>query len=456
MDVKKKLWIVALAGVLPWAGAHAQSAAELQKEIQALKAQLQTLQQKVEAISAQPDVTPLSQQVNRLEQRLDLGEDNTEKSGFKGLKINGVIEATYKRNNIDASHEFAAGAGYAQREFGMIQITKESQDGEGVDWTLRLLPGGDTQVQEASLSIPLNKNTRIIAGLIPDFQGYEYIFPNANPTLGNQLITHNALYDLAGATAYTGVGMAYSLGGGKYAFKWVVGNADGYNDNNTSAAAFTPNAVGGAAFNVATSMSKTVILAYRGDWYVNDTSYIGLSGLHGSGSRRFNIMAADGGITRGDWQINGQLTVGQMDRAAANGQSASWQGLSALIGFKVVPRLQLLARADYLMNGEHGGGTYADFGGAGWSCSTACISNGLGPERDSAGNFSLDADGVYGTKGANLMRITVGTNFQINSTTQWKTEFRLDQSSGYNFTSADSVTPRKDKQSMATSLVLSF
>lgn len=38
MNLKKKLWIVALAGVLPWAGAHAQSAAELQKEIQALKA----------------------------------------------------------------------------------------------------------------------------------------------------------------------------------------------------------------------------------------------------------------------------------------------------------------------------------------------------------------------------------------------------------------------------------
>ena len=218
MNLKKKLWIVALAGVLPWAGAHAQSVADLQKEIQALRAQLQTLQQKVEAISAQPEATPLAQQVNRLEQRLDLGEDDTEQSGFKGLKINGVIEAAYKRNNIDASHEFAAGAGYGAGEFGMIQITKESQDGEGVDWTLRLLPGGDPLVHEASLSIPLNKNSRIIAGLIPDFQGYEYIFPNANPTLGNQLITHNALYDLAGATAYTGVGMADSLGGGKYAF----------------------------------------------------------------------------------------------------------------------------------------------------------------------------------------------------------------------------------------------
>jgi hypothetical protein len=474
MNLKKKLWIVALAGVLPWAGAHAQSAAELQKEIQALKAQLQTLQQKVDAISAQPSVTPLSQQVNRLEQRLDLGEDDNEKSGFKGMKINGVIEAAYKRNNIDASHEFGASAGYGAGEFAMVQITKESQDGEGVDWTLRLLPGGDPLVQEASLSIPLNKTSRIIAGLIPDFQGYEYIFPNANSTLGNQLITHNALYDLAGATAYTGVGMAYTLGGGNYALKWVMGNADVASDAGAtwdpvpkertgflrakvdSGVEVTPDTATQAdQIYPAGSTAKTTIFAYRGDWYVNDTTFVGLSGLHGLGNRVFDIMAVDGGITRGDWQLNGQVTIGRMDRAAANGSGTSWQGISGLVGYKVVPRLQLLARADYLMNSENGGGTYVDNGGWGFGCPTDCKSNGLGPERKEDGSFDIDANGVA-TTGASLMRFTIGTNYQVNSTTQWKTEFRLDQSSGYNFMSADTVTPRKDKQSMATSLVLSF
>jgi len=459
MNLKKKLWIVALAGVLPWAGAHAQSAAELQKEIQALKAQLQTLQQKVEAISAQPDVTPLSQQVNRLEQRLDLGEDDNEKSGFKGMKINGVIEATYKRNNIDASHEFGAGAGYGAGEFGMIQITKESQDGEGVDWTLRLMPGGDPWVQEASLSIPLNKSTRIIAGLIPDFQGYEYIFPNANPTLGNQLITHNALYDLAGATAYTGIGMAHTLGGGKYAFKWVVGNADTSSDSSditsdNSSRIARPfydfeNLKNDVQYFTATENNvKTVIFAYRGDWYIDETRYIGFSGLHGFGNRNFNIMAVDGGITRGDWQINGQLTMGKMDKAAANGERALWSGVSGLIGYKLTPRFQLLARADYLLNSANGGGTYlyASMDGT----------TGLGPERDADGNFSYDPTTGLGTKGADLIRYTMGTNFQINSSTQWKTEYRSDQSTGYNFTSSDGGTMRKDKQSVATSLVLSF
>lgn len=453
MNLKKKLWILALAGVLPWAGAHAQSVSDLQKEIEALKAQLQTLQKKVEAISAQTEATPLAQQVNRLEQRLDLGEDETEKSGFKGLKVNGVIEAAYMRNSNSASNEFSASAGYAVGEFGMVQITKESQDGEGVDWTLRLLPGGDPLVHEASLSIPLNKTTRLIAGLMPDFQGYEFAFPNADPTLGNQLISHNALYDLAGATSYTGAGLAYTLGGGKYALKWVVGNADSAADDNnvTRSVAWLDNGAGLTApadISVAQSTAKTVILAARGDWYVNDTTYLGLSFLHGAGNRVFDIMAIDGGITRGDWQFNGQFTVGRMDRAAANGRGTSWQGVSGLVGYKIVPRLQLLARADYLMNSENGGGTYYDNGGVN--------GYGLGPERAADGSFAIDADTGLATKGANLARLTFGTNYQVNAATQWKIEFRLDQSSGYNFMDTDMVTPRKDKQSMATSLVLSF
>jgi len=453
MNLKKKLWIVALAGVLPWAGAHAQSVADLKKEIEALKAQLQTLQQKVEAISAQPEATPLAQQVNRLEQRLDLGEDEKEKSGFKGLKINGVIEAAYKRNNIDASHEFSASAGYGAGELGMIQITKESQDGEGVDWTLRLLPGGSPLVHEASLSIPLNKETRIIAGLMPDFQGYEMPFANTNATLGNQLISHNALYDLAGATTYAGAGMAYTLKNGTYAFKWLVGNADSAADDSsvTRAPAWADTGAGLTApadISAAQSKAKTLVFAYRGDWFIDETKYIGLSGLHGTGNRSFNVMAVDGGITRGDWQLNGQVTIGQMERAAANGSGTSWQGVSGLVGYKIVPRLQLLARADYLMNSENGGGTYYDIGGT--------VGNGLGPEKAADGTFAVDPDTGLATKGANLMRLTMGTNYQINSSTQWKTEFRLDQSSGYNFLSADGLTPRKDKQSMATSLVLSF
>ncbi len=60
-----------------------------------------------------------------------------------------------------------------------------------------------------------------------------------------------------------------------------------------------------------------------------------------------------------------------------------------------------------------------------------------------------------GTKGANLMRLTFGAHYQVNSTTQWKAEYRSNQSSGYNFVNSNG-SYSKDKQSMATSLVLSF
>jgi Putative beta-barrel porin-2, OmpL-like. bbp2 len=439
MSFQRKLIVVALACAMPWVSAQAQSVNDLKKEIEALKAQLQTLTNKVETMgSSQGDNSALVQQVSRIEQKQELASDDQEKSGFKGLKINGTIEAAFKYDDINRSHDFSSSAGYAD-EAAMLQFTKESQDGEGVDWTLRLLPGSATPVHEASLSIPLNKENRIIGGLIPDYQGYEYVFSNANPTMGNQLITHNALFDVAGPTTYAGVGMSHTFSGGTYALKWIVGNIDPANDP-TDPAEFTP---------AANSGTKSVGFAARGDWFINEFSYLGVSFAHGSVNRNFNILAIDGGYTHGDWAFNGQLTTGTQRNAAANGDDAAWTGVSGLVSYKLTPRLQLLARADYVENRKNGGGTYAFGGGADVDGNYAGNPYGLGPERD--------ADGVIndGTLGANLTRLSLGTNYQINANTQWKAEYRLDQSSGYNFQDVDG-TYHQTKNTLATSLVLSF
>jgi len=437
MRFPKKLIVVALAAALPCMGAHAQSTADLKKEIEVLRAQLQVLTQKIEAISVQPDMTALTQQVNRLEQKQDLAADDKDKSGFGGLKVSGTIEASYRSDDLGKDHVFGAGSGYTDSGagVGMIQFTKESQDGEGIDWTLRLLPGSTSYaVHEASLSIPINKENRIIAGLIPDFQGYEYSFPNANPTLGNQLISHNALYDLAGASFYSGLGMSHTFKNGMYAFKWLVGNIDPGSDDPAVTAA-------------ANSTKKSVGVAFRGDWFIDEYTSVGLSGAAAASNRNFSIMAIDGGYSRGNWQFNGQLTAGTMRAAAANGLDANWTGVSGLVGYKVVPRLQLLARLDYMDNRSNGGGTYVDFqGGGGY---------GLGPEKDSLGNTEMDPNTGLATTGANLTRLTLGTNYQINANTQWKTEIRLDQSSGYNFTDADGNLT-KTRTSFGTAFVLSF
>jgi len=446
MSFQRKLIVVALASALPWASALAQSAADLQKEITALKAQLQSLQQKVEAMSTKTDNAPLSQQVNRLEQRLDLAEDDSEKAGFKGLKISGTIEVGYATNNGTADQVFGATSGSTTDDksyagVGMLQITKDSQ-GDGVDWTLRLLPGAEVanMVHEASLSIPLDKSNRLIGGLIPDYQGYEYVFPHANPAMGNQLISHNALYDYAGATQYAGVGMAHNFGGSTYALKWLVGNVDASIDTGNDVTA--PNAFSNG------STARSVALAYRADWFINEFSYIGLSGLHGSVNRNFRVMAIDGGYTHGDWQFNGQLTSGWMRNAASNLDDAEWTGLSALMGYKLTPRLQLLARADYIKNDKNGGGTYVTTNPT--TGTIDATANGLGPIRESDGTTILDAN-----SGANLTRLTLGTNYQINSNTQWKTEYRVDQSTGYNFVDSNGV-PTRNRTRIGTSLVLSF
>jgi hypothetical protein len=184
-----------------------------------------------------------------------------------------------------------------------------------------------------------------------------------------------------------------------------------------------------------------VALAYRGDWFINEYSYIGFSGLHGSVNRNFSVMAFDGGYTRGDWAFNGQLSFGSQRNAATNGDDAAWTGISALVGYKLTPRLQLLARADMIENRKNGGGTYAYNAGSN--------DIGLGVEADETGT-AIDAN-----VGANLTRMSLGTNYQINANTQWKLEYRLDQSTGYNFKDLEGVFTRT-KKFIGTSVVLSF
>jgi hypothetical protein len=435
MSFERKWLVVALASVLPWASAQAQSAADLQKEISALRAQLQSLQQKVESLNTSPEPSAaIAQQVNRMELRADQASDDSEKSGFKGLKFSGTIEAALKYDDLKREHAFGSSAGNSD-EFGVLQFTKESQDGEGVDWTLRLAPGATAPVHEASISVPLSKANRIIGGLIPDWQGYEFYFANANATLGNQLISHNALFDLTGATAYAGLGMSHSLDNGKYFVKWLVGNMDAKTSDTT------PTLTTATSSSANASNTRSVGLAYRGDWFFNEYSYIGFSGLHGSVNRNFSVMAFDGGYTRGDWAFNGQLSFGSQRNAASNGDDAAWTGISAMAGYKMTPRLQLLARADMIENRKNGGGTYAYNAGSN--------DIGLGVEATDTG-APIDAN-----VGANLTRVSLGTNYQINANTQWKFEYRFDQSTGYNFKDLDGVFTRT-KKFIGTSMVLSF
>ena len=429
MSLQRKLLVIALASVMPLASAQAQSAADLQRDIAALKAQLQALQQKVEALTAAAPATApaIAQQVTRIEQKQDLADDALAESGLKGLKFKGVAEAAFTYDSSTGANTFAARDGVGGAGNAMLELTKETEEGEGVNWTLRLTPGGSTLVQEATVSVGVGRGMRLFGGVIPDYQGYEALFAHQN-----LLVSHNALYDLAGPTGYTGFGLTHELGK-NLALKWMVGNIDGSLDADVSP-------------------KPTVGLAYRFDWTLSEYSYLGLSGAHASSTRSFDVMALDAGFSRGDWQLNGQVTLGQLKEGAYAGGDASWSGLSGLVGYKLTPRLQLLARADYIENRKNGGGTYVanylnnplDALGTGATAGT-----GLGPEMDSDGLI------VDPTVGANLTRLSLGTNYLLNATTLWKTEVRFDQSSGYNFTD-DMGDFKRDKTTIGTYLVVSF
>jgi hypothetical protein len=238
--------------------------------------------------------------------------------------------------------------------------------------------------------------------------------------------------------------MSHSLGGGAYALKWIVGNIDSAYDDST----LNKTDLNGNTIQAVNGSQRSVGFAARGDWFINEFSYVGVSVAHGSVNRNFDLVAIDGGYTHGDWAFNGQLNVGSQSRAAANGEEASWAGVSGLVSYKVNPRLQLLARADYIDNSKNGGGTYA------YNAGDTAV--GLGPELDSTGaTIAVDPNTLLPTTGANLTRLSLGTNYQINANTQWKVEYRLDQSSGYNFVDADGLY-QKTKNTLATSFVVAF
>ena len=419
MKLNRKLLVVAMACAMPCMSALAQSPADLQKEIELLKAQLKVLSEKIETLSSKaPAVEP--QEFNRLVQKMDLMEEDASKAGFKGLKIKGTMEVVLQSdtNSVTAGFDKAKGnGGYGA---AMLEFSKEPDEGMG--WTLRLIPltSTDSIIHEASIAIPVGEGgSKINAGLTPDYSGYEYSMGHQNP-----LISNNLLYANTAASNYMGVGMSHTLSSSLTA-KWMVGQIDG------------------------TTSRKAPGLAYRADYAMGEYNGLGFSGVHFRTNgvddhMNADLMEIDAYHTRGDLTLQGQFSMGRVLKAGldGSGKNARWLGVSGLVGYKLSPRLQALARADFIYNRANGGGVYYD--------PTAESENPIyGPEKSSDGSV---ADG---SKGANRYALTAGFNYAVNANTQWKTELRFDRSTGYNFTH-NSGELTKGNTTVGTSLVVSF
>lgn len=414
---------VAIAAAFPMAqSAQAQTNAELKQEIDLLKQQLQVLMKKVEAgtaASASNQVPVDPQDFNRVKIKAESTEDALEASGIKGFKVSGMVDPTFIYsqnqdrsgfiflNNFDARDGEAPYA-FDNGNFGqaMLDLQKETEGGN--KWRLTLAPHKSASsaynlgsiVHEASVSIPLiDQTTRLIAGQIPDWSGYEYLWAHQQP-----LITHNMLFDFTIPSFYSGAGMEISRG--KWIGKFLLGNV---------------NQVARA------SGDKDPSLNYRVDYSKGEFSGFGFAGTHTFGANRLDLFELDGYFTRGDWTFQGQVGVGKWAGMGADQLTAptdaKWWGLSGLAGFKITPRLQAIARADYINNSKNGGGVfgYANSSAAGIAFDAR---NGFGASQQDIADYT--AGTISELEGANRYALSLGFNYLVNPTTTWKMELRYD------------------------------
>jgi Putative beta-barrel porin-2, OmpL-like. bbp2 len=467
--MQPKALVIALIAASLASPLMAQSNADILNELQALKSRIETLEAQLKQEQAKPKVEPA--EFNRISVKTEAMEDSIEAQGLKLLKINGSIDPTFIANRAQRSSGFAFLNNFSSRDgsevytydnsyFGMATLDLQKELDNGIKWRLTLAPhksaGGNYNVgsiiHEATASIPLtDSNTRLWAGQLPDWSGYEYFLPQQN-----KFITHNMLFDYVAPTFYTGIGTDITRG--KWIFKTALGN-----------------------FNAARygSFQRSPVVSYRVDYAKGEFNGFGFAGQHGKianangGISAVNMLELDGYFIRGPLTMQGQIAVGQQKKAAFNGGNSQWYGVSGLAAYKLTPRFEIAARADYLNNQKNGGGTfnlafnsacYAERdagGGLTTNINQSCGDgrNGFGPAME----FVTDSAGGSGqwevadaNKGANRYALTLGMNYLINQFTTLKVEFRHDQASGRVFNYVTDGSYRKSNQIIGVSTVVSF
>ncbi|CAH0350849.1 DUF3138 family protein [Aquabacterium sp. CECT 9606] len=442
---------------------------DILNELKALKSRVAELEKKLEAQDAKIAETPQGmtveqqQDFNRIAVKTEAMEDARDALGLKNLKISGYMDPTfiYNQRQDRAGFQFlnrvdtangGDGYNYDNSYFGaaVIDFTKETDGGSR--WRLTLAPNrgvgsvfdGNSPIHEASVSIPLTDlQTRLIAGQIPDWSGYEYL----QPTL-NKLITHNLLFDFTLPTAYTGAGLEVTRG--KWLTKVMLANV---NASKRGASETSPG------------------VAYRVDYAKGEFQGFGFAGVHGKAANftenvldingdpvaqrdsRIDLFELDAYFIRGDWTVQGQWSIGRQAKAAISPDPVSgdlrasqWWGLSALAAYKFEPRLEGTVRADFINNRKNGGGLL------GYTAND---------DRNGLGVADTNADGVIDVlddteHGVNRSALTFGLSYLYNLNTTFKFEYRFDHASGPVFLDAKDGSYKKNNQLIGASVLVSF
>jgi hypothetical protein len=454
---------IALAAACP-CGALAQSNEELLKELKALKDRVSELEKKLSDKAAAPAVAGVKQwgmtpeqvqDFNRIAVKTEALEDSRDALGFKGLKISGYVDPAYIYNSRQhrAGFQFLNpvaddGYNYDNSYFGAASLDFQKETDSGVKWRLTLMPnrgagsviGDNSIVHEASVSVPLGDlQTRLLAGQIPDWSGYEYL-----PATQNKLITHNLLFDFTLPTAYTGAGAEFVRG--KWDVKVMLANMNASRRK---------------------ANEQAPVLAYRVDYSKGEYQGFGFAGVNGkianfnldpvtgnqSKDTMANLFEADAYFIRGDWTLQGQASFGMQKQASITPdpvtgdlRDARWWGLSGLAAYKFTPRLEGIVRADYIENKKNGGGL---LGYTGYYDAAAGV---FGDYRNGIGA----AVGGDPNVGANRYALSLGLGYAFDSSTALKVEYRIDRASLPVFIDAKDGSFSKTNQLFGASVVVSF
>ena len=457
---------------------QAQTNAAMQEEMKALRERLADLEKKLQAAeadkakaaaapvaavpapvapaapAAQWGMTPeQARELNRVTVKTEAIEDSRDALGFKGLKIAGYMDPTfiYNKNQDRAGFQFLNAVGddgynYDNSYFGAAVIDFQKETDSGVKWRLTLAPNrgvgavfdGQSPVHEASVSIPLGSlQRRLIAGQVPDWSGYEYL-----PATQNKLITHNLLFDFTLPTAYTGVG--FEITEGKWIYKAMLNNMNASRKS---------------------SGNTTPALAYRVDYSKGEFQGFGFAGVHGKATNfndpngrdsRLDLFEADAYFIRGDVTLQGQISYGQQKRASITPdpitgdlRNASWTGFSVLGAYKFMPRLEGIARLDYIRNRKNGGGLL------GYTVSDR--RNGFGPDANLGCDPATLASLVPECdRGANRSAVSFGLSYLFDSSTTFKAEYRIDRADLPVFEVVRDGSFKKTNQLFGASVLVSF
>ncbi len=468
--LKKSMLVIALAMVFPALlpmPAYAQTAQELKAELDALKLHVKKLEEMIEKVSAQAEKTESAKteqvdlgEFNRIRVKTEALEDSIEANGFKGLKFSGYIDPSYiyNRNAKTSSFVFLNNNssvngsnetfGYDNTYFGSGFFNIEKELEGGTKFKVTLVPSKSTAagynfgniVHEASLSVPLDSpNTRLIAGQIPDWTGYEAI-----PSNQNKLITHNLLFDFSAPNFYTGAGIEFIRG--KWDIKTFVGNLN--------------------RARIDDAGRETPGLYYRGDYANDEYSGFGFGGIHSGFDDkqqfgRLDIVEVDGFYARGDLGFQGQLVYGRQKSTPSNlytSDRASWYGFSVLGSYKLTNRLDSIARFDYINNKKNGGGLLGSTFGGVCTDTTGAAAN--CPDGRNGFGSGLVFDGTNWvvedpSKGSNRYALSFGLQYALLPGVNLKAEYRYDRSTGNTFLDSNGAY-RRDNHLLGLSTVLSF